>query len=72
MQVNEYKMEITRLSGELKEVKRKFYDQKRKEQHIAEHKRAERAEPTEQIVQQARSTLNRFTGGGFNLNMPSS
>ena len=32
-------------------------------------KRAERAHLTEMLVHEARSTLNRFTGGGFNLNM---
>ena len=35
-------------------------------------RRAERTLPTELLVQEARSTLNRFTGGGFNLNMPAS
>jgi len=30
-----------------------------------EQRRAERAQPTELLVQEARSTLNRFTGGGF-------
>ena len=41
---------------------------------VLEHaqRRAERAQPTELLVQEARSTLNRFTGGGFNLNMPAS
>jgi len=28
--------------------------------------------PTELLVQEARANLNRFTGGGFNLNMPAS
>jgi hypothetical protein len=51
-------------------VKKKFYDQRKREQHAAEVRRAERAIPTELLVQEARSTLNRFTGGGFNLNMP--
>jgi len=69
-QASEYKYEIARISKELQEVKKKFYDQRKREQHAAEVRRAERAIPTELLVQEARSTLNRFTGGGFNLNMP--
>ena len=59
-----------RISRELRDVKKKFFEQKKREQHHAEVRRAERAQPAEMLVQEARSTLNRFTGGGFNLNMP--
>jgi len=68
-QASEYKYEIARINKELREVKKKFYDQRKREQHLAETRRSERAVPTELLVQEARSTLNRFTGGGFNLNM---
>ena len=68
-QAAEYKYEITRINKELVEVKKKFFEQRKREQAVVEQRRAERAQPTELLVQEARSTLNRFTGGGFNLNM---
>ena len=71
-QASEYKYEISRINKELREVKKKFFEQRKREQHVQESRRAERAMPTELLVQEARSTLNRFTGGGFNLNMPAS
>ena len=71
-QAAEYKYEITRINKELVEVKKKFFEQRKREQAVVEQRRAERAQPTELLVQEARSTLNRFTGGGFNLNAPSS
>ena len=71
-QASEYKFEIARINKELVEVKKKFFEQRKREQAIKEQTRAERAQPTELLVQEARSTLNRFTGGGFNLNMPAS
>ena len=49
-----------------------FYEQRKREQHVAEQRRTDRAMPTELLVQEARASLNRFTGGGFNLNMPAS
>uniref|UniRef100_A0A7S4NGC8 Cilia- and flagella-associated protein 58 central coiled coil domain-containing protein n=1 Tax=Prymnesium polylepis TaxID=72548 RepID=A0A7S4NGC8_9EUKA len=71
-QVSEYKYEIERITKELREVKKKFYDQKKREQHSMETRRIERATPAEVLVQEARASMNRFTGGGFNLNMPAS
>ena len=71
-QASEYKYEISRIHKELREVKKKFFDQRKRGQHVQEMRRAERTMPTELLVQEARSTLNRFTGGGFNLNMPAS
>ena len=71
-QANEYKHEIGRITKELREVKKKFFEQKRREQHTLEMRRTERAQPAEQLVQEARATMNRFTGGGFNLNMTAS
>ena len=67
-QASEYKFEIGRVNKELREVKKKFFEQKKREQLLQEARRAERAQPTDLLVQEARSTLNRFTGGGFNLN----
>jgi chromosome segregation ATPase len=64
-QAAEYKHEIARISRELVEVKKKFFEQRKREQQLTEQRRAERTQPTELLVQEARSTLNRFTGGGF-------
>ena len=41
-------------------------------QAVIESRRAERQPSAESLIQDARSTLNRFTGGGFNLNQPAS
>jgi len=71
-QVGEYKYEIARITKELRDVKKKYYEQKKREQVLQESRRAERAPTAESLVQEARSTLNRFTGGGFNLNQPAS
>lgn len=70
LQASEYKFEIGRITQELREVKKKFLEQKRREQHATMLRRMERSTPAEVLVQEARSTMNRFTGGGFNLNMP--
>lgn len=67
-QASEYKYEISRINKELREVKKKVFEQRKRELIVQEQRRAERAMPTELLVQEARSTLNRFTGGGFNLN----
>merc|ERR1712100_249044 len=40
-QVSEYKHEIDRISRELRDVKKKFFEQKKREQHHAEVRRAE-------------------------------
>ena len=70
-QVSEYKYEISRIGKELRETKKKFFEQKKREQMVAEARRADRATQPELLVAEARSSLNRFTGGGFNLNMAS-
>ena len=67
-QASEYKYEIGRVTKELRETKKKFFDQKKREQHEVDKRRAERQMPAELMAHEARSTLNRFTGGGFNLN----
>ena len=71
-QAAEYKYEIARIHKELRDVKKKYFDQKKREQQLQEVRRAETAQPRELLVQEARSTINRFTGGGFNLNMAAS
>ena len=71
-QASEYKYEIARINKELRDVKKKYYDQKKREQQLQEVRRVETAAPRELLVQEARSTINRFTGGGFNLNMAAS
>ena len=67
-QASEYKYEIGRVTKELRETKKKFFEQKKREQHEVDKRRAERQMPAELMAHEARSTLNRFTGGGFNLN----
>ena len=67
-QSSEYKYEIGRVTKELRETKKKYFEQKKREQHATEVLRAQRSQPPELLAHEARATLNRFTGGGFNLN----
>ena len=67
-QADEYKYEIGRVTKELRETKKKYFEQKKREQHATEVLRAQRSQPPELLAHEARATLNRFTGGGFNLN----
>ena len=67
-QASEYKYEIGRVTKELRETKKKYFEQKKREQHATEVLRAQRSQPPELLAHEARATLNRFTGGGFNLN----
>merc|ERR1712072_1311254 len=64
-QVNEYKFEFERLTRELQDVKKKYFEQKRREQL---NRDAQRGGDSKQIrtgtVQQS---AQRFTGGGFAL-----
>eukprot|EP00798_Chlamydomonas_sp_ICE-L_P006525 gene6525-3166_t len=60
-QVNEYKYEIERLVRELGDMKRKYFEQKRREQ-------AEREKGMKPMMPSPASpTQPRFTGGGFSL-----
>merc|ERR1712028_133963 len=63
-QVNEYKFEIERLTRELQDVKKKYFEQKRREQQNAgggvDNKPIMRTGTVQQPAQ-------RFTGGGFSL-----
>mmetsp|Transcript_87719 Transcript_87719/g.246441 ORF Transcript_87719/g.246441 Transcript_87719/m.246441 type:complete len:868 (-) Transcript_87719:149-2752(-) len=61
-QVGDYKDEIDRLTRELQEVKKKYFDQKRREQVQQEAQRGD----TKVIHPRPVATV-RFTGGGFNL-----
>jgi hypothetical protein len=72
--VNEYRYEIERLTRELQDLKKKYYEQKRKEQlarEVAqEGSKAGGASGTgrqqfEQQLLNARAATTRFTGGGF-------
>merc|ERR1711865_121810 len=64
VQVNEYKFEIERLTRELQDVKKKYFEQKRREQQNAgggvDNKPIMRTGTVQQPAQ-------RFTGGGFSL-----
>jgi len=69
-QVNEFKYEIERLTRELQDVKRKYYEQKRREQ-LANEIAAEESAMTmgrgqaEQQLAAAQKATTRFAGGGF-------
>jgi hypothetical protein len=63
MQVNEFKYEIERLVRELSEMKRRYFEQKRREQ--AENSK----QPAGKLPAIANPSQTRFTGGGFSLAM---
>ena len=67
-QAGEYKYEIGRVTKELRETKKKYFEQKKREQHSLDILRAANTQPPEVRAHEARATLSRFTGGGFNLN----
>ncbi|MEW5313648.1 MAG: hypothetical protein WDW38_005199 [Sanguina aurantia] len=58
-QVNEYKYEIERLVREMTDLKRKYFDTRRREQMDKEK--------TSKIVMPGPAGVPRFTGGGFSL-----
>jgi len=68
-QSSEYRVEMERTGRELNEVKRRYFDQKRKEQVARAVERAD--DPTKDpLVKQQTSfheAQQRITGGGFNL-----
>ncbi|XP_072280404.1 cilia- and flagella-associated protein 58 [Pyxicephalus adspersus] len=65
-QNQEYKYEIERLANELQTVKKKFLAQKRKEQKAREKEKS-MEDSDAQYLQQQRTDVPRFTGGGFPL-----
>lgn len=60
-QVNEYKYEIERLNREMQEVKKRYFDHKRREQLALERGREEGAELATEPA------AARYAGGGYNL-----
>merc|ERR1711918_47991 len=67
-QVNEYKFEIERLTRELQDVKRRYYEQKRREQlakEMADDDRALGKLQAQQQLQAAQASSTRYAGGGF-------
>lgn len=67
-QVNEYKYEVERLTRELQDVKRKYFEQKRREQLVKEMEDEEQSLGKLQAQKQlamAQQSRTRFTGGGF-------
>merc|ERR1712039_507786 len=61
-QVGDYKDEIERLTREVQEIKRKYFDQKKREQIVQEAQRGDTKVIHPRPVPQVR-----FIGGGFNL-----
>eukprot|EP00455_Lapot_gusevi_P008120 TRINITY_DN13500_c0_g1_i1.p1 TRINITY_DN13500_c0_g1~~TRINITY_DN13500_c0_g1_i1.p1 ORF type:complete len:698 (+),score=183.31 TRINITY_DN13500_c0_g1_i1:82-2175(+) len=67
-QVSDYKFEIERLTRELQDVKRRYYEQKRREQIARDSQRSElQNDPLLKQQQQFFSSQTRFVGGGFAL-----
>ena len=64
----EFKYEIERLTRELQDVKRKYYEQKRREQLAADMEHEDNSLGKAQAQQQlalAQAATTRFAGGGF-------
>jgi len=70
-QNSEYRYEIETLVRELHDVKNKYYMQKRKERNIKERERHMTGGMIPPLISsQRQDSVNRFTGGGFNLKQP--
>ncbi|XP_060715833.1 cilia- and flagella-associated protein 58 [Tachysurus vachellii] len=65
-QAKEYKKEIEQLDEELKNVKKKYFVQKRKEQKFREQERS-LAQDGQPLIVPQRADGPQFTGGGFNM-----
>jgi len=61
-QAGDYKDEIDRLTRELQEVKKKYYEQKKREQVVLDTRRGDA-----RVIHPRHVPQVRFTGGGFNL-----
>jgi len=61
-QVGDYKDEIDRLTRELQDMKKKYFDQKKREQEFQDKQRGDT-----RVVHPRPVPSVRFTGGGFNL-----
>lgn len=68
-QSNEYRYEMERVSRELQDTKRRYYEMRRKEQQGHEKNRSEKADNDMILKQQQQfaQTQPRIAGGGFNL-----
>eukprot|EP00053_Salpingoeca_punica_P007868 m.71478 g.71478 ORF g.71478 m.71478 type:complete len:880 (-) comp14366_c0_seq1:171-2810(-) len=64
-QVKEYQFDKDRLARELQDLKKRFFDSKRKEQSTKDTLKSMSTLPAMPLM--SSSTTNRFTGGGFNL-----
>lgn len=70
-QVNEYRYEMERLGRETQDIKRKYYEQKRKDQVMRDLQMDEEPSARNNAVLQAQAhaaSVKRFTGGGFAIN----
>uniref|UniRef100_A0A0K6S8X7 Uncharacterized protein n=1 Tax=Chromera velia CCMP2878 TaxID=1169474 RepID=A0A0K6S8X7_9ALVE len=63
-QVGEYKDEIERLTRDMQDLKRKYFETKKKEMTLRDTNR-----PDASIKPQMISNQQKFTGGGFNLSV---
>merc|ERR1712224_656659 len=66
-QVSEYKYEVERVSRESADIKKKYYEGKKKEQLTKRAALEQRAAQKESQQASAYQSQPRFTGGGFNL-----
>jgi len=62
-QVNEYKYENERLGREMNELKRKYFESKKKEQAMRDH--VDKEQKTYQL--QVTMPEKRYVGGGYNV-----
>ena len=71
-QCNDYKYEVERVNRDLKDTKKKYFDQRRKEQAIKDAIRGENPTNDPLTVQQHQfhTKQSKITGGGFNLSNP--
>jgi len=69
-QVAEYKFEIERLTREIQDVKKKYFEQRKREQLALQRERRDAAEGQPEFPVVAAAEQPRFTGGGFSLTHP--
>ncbi len=67
-QVDEYAAEIERIGKELRETKARYYEQKKRDEAVADASRPSEPPQRAVVAAAARGARPRFTGGGFNLN----
>ncbi|XP_043264498.1 cilia- and flagella-associated protein 58-like [Colletes gigas] len=67
VQISEYRVGMDRMSGQMSELKMKYYAQKRKLQKSKESKPKSTNEPVLPTINQS---LKKFCGGGFNMATP--